>query len=296
MRGSLIYNASLSEKKYKEIHLMYRAAARPLGIELDPYPNTAFFLEAGREDFKLHKPGNFPEDFCLFLDKDIDLAQALEAEGIKLFNSSQAIYNCDNKIKTYKILSQKGLPIPKTFFSHMRFNKQFDGKEICDRLEEEFSYPIVIKEAFGSFGEQVYLAADRPALIGYLQDLALKPHLYQEYISSSAGRDLRLQVVNGRVIAAMKRVNETDFRANMNQNARMYPYRPSIEEERLAIEAASSLDCFFCGVDLLFGEDGRPLVCEVNSNAHIKNIFDCTGVDSAGSILSEIKKVLEAGG
>ena len=295
MRGSLIYNASLAEDKYIEVHTMYKEAAAQLGIELELYPNTAFFLEAREDAFQLHKPADFPEDFCLFLDKDIELAEALEEEGLRLFNSSKAIYNCDNKIKTYKILAQNGVKIPRTIFSHLRFKDQSDEAALCDKLEEEFAYPIIIKEAFGSFGEQVYLAGDREALIERLRKVSIKPHVYQEYVSTSAGRDLRLQVVNGKVIAAMKRVNEEDFRANINQNANMYDYSPSEEEKMLAIEAARVMDCFFCGVDLLFGDGEDRIVCEVNSNAHIKNIFDCTGIDSAKVILEEIKNEVESG-
>ena len=40
----------------------------------------------------------------------------------------------------------------------------------------------------------------------------------------------------------------------------------------------------FAGVDILFGEDG-PVVCEVNSNAHMKNIYDCTGIDVSDFII-----------
>lgn len=296
MRGSLIYNASLNEDKYREIHVMYQEAAARLGIELYPYPNTAFFLEASQQGLAIHMPEDFPRDFCLFLDKDIVLAEAIEGEGIPIFNKPSTIYNCDNKIKTYRILAKNKLPIPRTIFSHLRFKDESDEEEICNRLEEEFQYPIIIKEAFGSFGEQVYMAKDRAGLVERLRKLSIKPHVYQEYIGTSKGVDLRLQVVNGKVVASMKRVNDHDFRANMNQNACMKKYSPSREEEELAVKAAQAMDCFFCGVDLLFGPGQERIICEVNSNAHIKNIYECTGVDSADIILREIRKTLDWNG
>ncbi|MBQ9938736.1 MAG: hypothetical protein IJO96_04310, partial [Oscillospiraceae bacterium] len=43
----------------------------------------------------------------------------------------------------------------------------------------------------------------------------------------------------------------------------------------------------FGGVDILFGENG-PIVCEVNSNAHMKNIRDVTGIDVAEHIAAHI--------
>lgn len=44
----------------------------------------------------------------------------------------------------------------------------------------------------------------------------------------------------------------------------------------------------FSGVDLLFGDNDEPIICEVNSNAHIKNVFDCTGIDVSEYIFDYI--------
>ena len=50
----------------------------------------------------------------------------------------------------------------------------------------------------------------------------------------------------------------------------------------------------FAGVDMLFDEDGSPILCEINSNAHMKNIYECTGVDVVEHIIRYIKgKLLE---
>lgn len=72
----------------------------------------------------------------------------------------------------------------------------------------------------------------------------------------------------------------------------MQQYTPTEKESELAIAAAAAVGTDFAGVDLLFGPGGEPLVCEVNSNAHIRSIYDCTGVDVTESIISYIKEVL----
>lgn len=71
----------------------------------------------------------------------------------------------------------------------------------------------------------------------------------------------------------------------------MESYEPSSEEIDLAIRAARAVGASFAGVDLLFGSDG-PLVCEVNSNAHFKNLLSCTGINVAEEILTFIQKDL----
>ena len=60
------------------------------------------------------------------------------------------------------------------------------------------------------------------------------------------------------------------------------------EEIHLAARCCSLLKLDFGGVDLLHGEDGRPLVCEVNSNAHMAALTACSGVDVAGAILEHV--------
>ncbi|MDY0408586.1 hypothetical protein [Paracerasibacillus soli] len=44
----------------------------------------------------------------------------------------------------------------------------------------------------------------------------------------------------------------------------------------------------FSGVDLLFGENGQTLVCEINSNAHIRNLYDCTGINAADNMIKHV--------
>ena len=87
----------------------------------------------------------------------------------------------------------------------------------------------------------------------------------------------------------MYRYSLTDFRANLTAGGEMKPYEPTEEEAALAVSASTAVEADFSGVDLLFGEDG-PLVCEVNSNAHFKNLYQCTGVNTAYEILKFIKE------
>ena len=71
-------------------------------------------------------------------------------------------------------------------------------------------------------------------------------------------------------------------------------YTPSEEECNLALLTAKALGLDFAGIDLLFsgsgknGADEADIVCEVNSNAHFKNIHTCTGVNVAEKIIEYI--------
>ncbi|WP_455660676.1 ATP-grasp domain-containing protein [Pradoshia sp.] len=293
--GWLVYNGGLNSAKFNEIHEWYRQTAERKGLYLELVANHELMsvMEDGQSVVKGR--GNIEQpDFIVFLDKDIRLARQLEQQGLRLFNRADVIEICDDKTATFQALAGKGIRMPKTIFAPLMFKGTKEEDEaFIENVGQELSYPMVIKEAYGSFGEQVYLVRNREELADRRKKLLYVPHLYQEFVGSSAGRDVRIHVVGGKVIAAMMRVSETDFRANVTNGGVMKPFEPSSDFCEMAIAASEQVGADFSGVDLLFGEDGKPILCEINSNAHIKNIYDCTGIDVTEAIFDHI---IEAAG
>ena len=113
-----------------------------------------------------------------------------------------------------------------------------------------------------------------------MDQMAARPFIIQEFVSASAGRDIRLYMAGGKLIAAMRRTSTSDFRANIGNGGRAEAYAPSNEEIQLAERCCGLLGLDFAGVDLLHDAEGRPLVCEVNSNAHMAALTACSGVDA----------------
>jgi len=171
----------------------------------------------------------------------------------------------------------------------MTYEKTFSHLDFLDQVES-LGFPMVVKEAYGSFGQQVYLVNDKKELRDLVESLSTSQLIFQEYIETSKGKDLRLQVVGDQVVAAMYRYSHRDFRANVSAGGQMRAHTPTKEESQLAIQAVKALGGDFAGVDLLFGPEGQMLVCEVNSNAHFKNLLDCTGVHTEEKILAYIKE------
>ncbi len=229
-------------------------------------------------------------DAVLFWDKDVKLAQYLEDLQIPVHNPSAAIAICDDKALTHRTLHRCGIPTPKTIAAPMTYRGTgYTNANFITAVEEILTYPLILKECQGSFGEQVYKMENRRQLTAKLNQLAGKPLLFQEWIANSAGRDVRLQVVRGRVVAAMYRhSDEGDFRANITNGGKMEPYQPNATQCNLAIRSCEAVGLDFAGVDLLFGEGDEPLVCEVNSNAHFQNIYECTGVNVADAIMEAL--------
>ncbi len=293
MKGWLVTNAFLHTHKFTEIHLWLTEAAKKLGVDLIVKTNAEILIQLDQDfaSMKSKKSAEKP-DFILFWDKDTRLAQYLEMKGLPVFNSSRGIALCDDKSQTHLYLQGAGILMPKTMIAPMTFsNIGYNSLDFLDHVEKELSWPIVIKECFGSFGQQVYLAYNRQELKETVMNIGAKPMLFQEFIHSSKGKDLRLQVVGSQVVAAMYRYSDNgDFRANITGGGKMKPYEPTQKQIDLAVESCKILGLDFAGVDILFGKDKEPVVCEVNSNAHFKNIYDCTGINVADSILAYIIK------
>lgn len=292
-KGFLIVNEYLNTIKFSQHSdwLLEAAKKAHLSIELRTNAEILSKLNGNMNNSYTESYGELP-DFILFWDKDVRLAMYFEAMGIPVFNSSKAIGNCDDKSKTHLILSKAGISMPKTILAPMTFeNIGYTNYNFLDEVVNTLSFPIVVKECYGSFGAQVYLSHTKDELLNIVRSIGTKAMLFQEYISSSEGRDIRLQVVGDKVITAMYRYSVNgDFRANISNGGKMKPYEPNDKEIELAIRSCKELGLDFAGVDLLFGNEDERFVCEVNSNAHFKNIFDCTGVNTADAIIKYIKE------
>ncbi len=281
----LINNASLNTDKFKQQNQLLFDAAKDLNIELDVKRNIDI-------KYWYDSNGSFLErlncDAILFYDKDITLANLLEEKGYKVFNSADCIKNCDNKALTYKILADNKLPIPKTFIFPLLFYPNVQNNILfIEKVENELAYPVVVKKWFGSEGQQVFLVKNRQEFVDLL-NREKQELLIQEYFSECFGSDIRINVVNNEIVASMQRFSKDDFRANLSNGGVAESYKPTESEKILALKAAKALGCDFCGVDILQTQKG-PVICEVNSNAHLNNIYKTTGINVAGKILSYIK-------
>ncbi len=298
MAGYILYNGFWNAEEPPAPVQALKAAAAARGVCLTALPNTAVTAEfTGKSGTAAVRAAPLaPGDYALFWDKDIRLARALEAVGVRLYNSAAAVEVCDDKAATHLALARRGLPMPRTLIAPMTYREFCAAGDDFLRLGgRELGFPLVVKECYGSFGGQVYLAHDEEELCRLAHGMGSTPFMLQRFVAAAAGTDLRLYVVGGRVVAAMRRHSDGDFRANIGHGGHGEAYTPTAEETALALACCETLGVDFAGVDLLT-EEGRPLVCEVNSNAFMAGIQACTGVDVAGAIIEHVLAGQQAGG
>ena len=268
-------------------------------------------------------------DFFVYLDKDKYVSALLEKAGKRVFDLHKTIRLCDDKGETYIELAAGGFPVPKTIFAPLCYSANLKTpEEFFEVAEKEFSYPMIVKESYGSMGKGVYKAENREELKNIQEKLKTVPHLLQKYEGARRGTDMRVIVVGGKAAAAMLRINENDFRSNIALGGKglkvdiacatdaagatdvtgkagsaaraadagacknCVPHEYS-EFITLAERAARYLKADYCGVDLLFDKNGKPIICEVNSNAFFGEIEKVTGVNVARLYAEHIVKTVK---
>ena len=215
------------------------------------------------------------------------LVRQFESIGIYSLNSAEAIGNSRDKLFSLQMLLRSGLSIPTSGFA----DSPIETGELIDMVN---GAPLVVKLLEGPQGRGVVLAETRKAgesLINAFKSLQANL-LVQEFIKEADGKDLRLFVVDGKVVAAMQRHALTgDFRPSLHRSVSATKVKISVEEKRLAIKAAKVLGLKVAGVDIIRSRKG-PLLLEVSSSPGIGSIEEVTGKDVAGNMIIAIERQL----
>lgn len=219
----------------------------------------------------------FNIDFAVFLDKDIILARIMEQDGVRVFNTSYAIENTDNKIKTALILANYDVKMPKTISAPVQYKYSFDS-EYLKNAGKELGYPVVVKTAQGSLGTGVFIAYNEFELYNIDKNLGNCEKLYQQFIEESKGKSYRVIVIGNKVKATMILSNDKDFRSNVNLGGIAKIAHLNKRYQELAEKVSKYLDLDYCGIDFFVGNE---MILEVNSNAFYKKAEEITKVNIA---------------
>ena len=227
-------------------------------------------------------------DFVVYLDKDKYQGELIEKSGIRCFNKISAITNCDDKMLTFIKLAGTGIKVPKTISAPLCYGDYSFDKESLKEVASELKFPLVLKLSFSSLGKGVFLVNDLNELYELSKKYKREAKIYQEYVSSSYGTDIRVIVVGGKVVCALKRVSKGDFRSNAALGGYGEKVELNKEYEELALKVANNLELDYMGIDILIGSNGEPVLCEVNSNAFFNLAEEVTGANVAGSYVEHI--------
>jgi gamma-F420-2:alpha-L-glutamate ligase len=217
------------------------------------------------------------------------LIRHLEKLGVYSFNSANSIDTVKDKLYQLQVLAESGLPIPKTMLAKFPLDLNIVGKHI--------GFPVVVKTLSGSQGSGVFLCETQNSLDELMRMVeSSNPNvnlIFQEFIKTSHGKDLRVVTVGGRIVGAMVRTaSDGNFKANYSRGGTIQKFESTPEVEWLALEIARILDLDIAGIDLLFDGIGFK-ICEVNSAPGFEGLQQACEKNIAKEIIQFVKFRIE---
>ncbi len=213
------------------------------------------------------------------------VVRQFEMMGVFTVNDSVAIARSRDKLRSMQLLARKGVGLPITGFAHST-DATVELIKMCGGA------PLVIKLLEGTQGVGVVLAETAKAAESVIEAFkGLRADiLVQEFIKEAQGADIRCIVVDGKVVASMKRqAAEGEFRSNLHRGGTAEKVKITPEERSVAIRAAKIMGLNFAGVDLLRSNHG-PVVMEVNSSPGLEGIEKSSGKPVADMVIDFIEK------
>jgi ribosomal protein S6--L-glutamate ligase len=269
-------------------HSVVVAPFEALSAHVGMTANAAVLTRRGEEAFELSAcdallvrtmpPGSLEQ--VVFR---MDALHAAAARGVQIVNPPRAVECAVDKYLTTQRLAACGLPVPSTV--------------VCEDADDalaafaDLGGDVVVKPLFGSEGRGIVRVSDPDLALRTFRTLARTQQvLYLQRFIPHAGFDLRVLVLDGRVLAAMRRSSDTDFRTNVARQARAAAAQPNEVECRWAVAAAEATGARIAGVDLLYDRNGRGYVIEVNAVPGWKALQRVTGCDVAAALIRSLEQ------
>ena len=278
MEGWLIYRKKDAERN-KHYIAFYEAACRKRGIQIvlryfeDFSYGTALDLYLSYRGKEItQKP-----DFIIMRADVPDFSEYLETMGYSVFNNARFSAIANDKFKTLQLATKLGIKVPITRLATL---------ESAAEEAAFLGYPLVMKPRDGHGGAGVLWVENEESLQRLLKDYNHASFLLQKPVSA-LGRDLRIYVVGGEVVAAMLRSREDDFRSNYCLGGSASRYELTKAEMDIVHRLTETLDIGFAGIDLMFDE-GRPVLNEMEDVVGARMLYHLTELDVVDMYIEHI--------
>jgi ribosomal protein S6--L-glutamate ligase len=205
--------------------------------------------------------------------------------GVPVLNGAVSIARSRDKLRALQLLTRKNLDVPVTVCA-----RSPQGVEAALGLVG--GCPAIVKLQQGTQGIGTMIAETPQAVHSLLetfwamgQDIVL-----QEYVRESKGRDVRVIVVGGKVIAAMRRTAKPgEFRSNLHRGGKGGSVNLTRAYRSVAIKATKVMGLEVAGVDMLESKQG-PRILEINSSPGLEGIERASGVNVAKALIEHAER------
>lgn len=203
--------------------------------------------------------------------RDWKLSDALSRGGATVVNCTEVCRICNDKALTYDLLAEEGIP-------HLPYSMPGDGLPPGP--------PWVVKTRDGHGGSGVRMAHDGSEVEGMMLAPGAEGSIVQQ-VAPVLGRDMRVYVLGGEMIATVMRSSDSDFRANHSLGGRAELCEPPDGAMDIVDRIVDRLDPDFVGIDFLFGEN-TVYVNEIEDVVGTRMLYELTCLDPARLLMEHV--------
>jgi ribosomal protein S6--L-glutamate ligase len=274
----------------KNLHSIRRLLqeAKRMGVECEVIdPLECQLVVEGRQRRIIYHGRDLPEyDAVLprigasITDYGLAVVKHFESMGTFVANGSTAIAESRDKMRCLQVLSAAGVRVPTTVLAR-------GARNLRAALLAVKEMPVILKVLRGTQGVGVMLLHSPVSVASVLETLNTLEEdvLIQQFMKESAGRDYRVFVVAGKIVATMLRTAPVgEFRSNIHRGGEGSPIALPASYRRTAIRAAEAFGLGVAGVDLMEGPNGAAIL-EVNSSPGFEGIEKATKQNIAAIIM-----------
>lgn len=217
---------------------------------------------------------NLP-DFAIVRTINPSLNLFFEEKNIPVFNGARTAEIACDKWKTYEFCLQHNLPVLPT--------------KIVEK-EPPFAFPFVVKSRDGHGGSEVFLIDDERVWAEKKDTLSTR--YIAQPLCDEVGKDMRVYALDGKILAAMLRTSQKDFRSNFSLGGRATVATPTKEQESIVAKLYSLLGFDFVGIDFI-RHQGAWIVNEIEDAVGTRMLYKHTEIDAAKEFAVSIKEKLQ---
>lgn len=281
MKGWLIYNRTDAELNSAFIDwFLEESHSLNIDLQLVYTDNLHVTLQNGQISVHTKEKQDTP-DFSIVRTIDPLLTAQLEQAGVVCFNNAEIATLANDKIKTHLELAKLDIPM-----LDMHFQTR------TPLPQPPLAFPFVWKTASGRGGKEVHLV-ENEAQYRVLQQQYAKQSVLIQQLAPTSGKDVRVFVIGKKIIAAVLRSSEQDFRANYSLGGSASLYTLNIEEQLLVKRIVDHYDFGFVGIDFLFDENGSFLFNEIEDVVGSRTLSEVSNMNIVRLYLEFIKKRME---
>lgn len=218
-------------------------------------------------------------DFALVRTIAPKLNERLEKLGVRVFNRYAVSRVANDKWESYLFAKGLGLPVMPT-------------ELVAEyRNGSPFGYPAVVKSRDGHGGAEVFLVRSKSEWNAFVYGNEVERFIVQP-LCDEAGKDLRVYVLGGEVLAGVYRVSESDFRSNYSLGGSVQRIPAPMETVKAVQKIHQSLGLDFVGVDFI-RHGGEWVFNELEDSVGCRMLYQTSNVDAVAEYIGYVAKTMK---